>query len=162
MEDNFEVRLDLDAMVAEALEQLYSSLGDHSDLKKAMVTMVHERMARDENYNPDYHLKKEGKDSFEEDNWQYLEKLPPPERLISIELELKSQIETIAIEGKAISNEARKLIKERGLKGSIIHYNPVKNHILDKWQNLIKNPLSAVDSVWKSHVKKTVRFGKTF
>ena len=51
-----------------------------------MVTMVHERMARDENYNPDYHLKKEGKDSFEEDNWQYLEKLPQPERFFVLSL----------------------------------------------------------------------------
>ena len=82
LQDNFEVRLDLDAMIAEALEELYSSLGDHSDLKNTMVTMVHERMARDENYNPDYHLKREGKNSFEEDNWQYLEKLPQPERLL--------------------------------------------------------------------------------
>ena len=154
LEDNFEVRLDLDAMVAEALEGLYSSLGDHSDLKKAMVTLVHERMARDENYNPDYHLKKEGKDSFEEDNWQYLEKLPPQERLISIELELKRQIEGISNEGKALSTEARTLIEEHGLEGSIIQYKHVKNHILDKWQNLTKNPLSAVDSVWKSYVKK--------
>ena len=42
LEDNFEVRLDLNAMVAEALEQLYSSVGDHSDLNNTMVTMVHE------------------------------------------------------------------------------------------------------------------------
>ncbi len=162
LEDNFEVRLDLDAMVAEALEGLYSSLGDHSDLKKAMVTLVHERMARDENYNPDYHLKKEGKDSFEEDNWQYLEKLPPPERLISIELELKRQIEGISNEGKALSNEARTLIEEHGLEGAIVQYKYVKNHILDKWQNLTKNPLSAVDSVWKSYVKKNGQVWEDF
>ena len=98
--------------------------------------------------------KKEGKDSFEEDNWQYLEKLPPPERLLSVELELKRQIEAISNEGKALSNEARTLIEEHGLEGSIVQYKHVKNHILDKWQNLTKNPLSAVDSVWKSYVKK--------
>ncbi len=162
LDDNFEVRLDLDAMIAEALEDLYTSLGDHSDLKNTMVTMVHERMARDENYNPDYHLKKEGKDSFEEDNWQYLEKLPQPGRLLSVELELKSQVEAIVTEGRDLSNEARNLIKEHGLKGSIVHYKPVKNHILDKWQNLKKNPLSAADSVWKSHVKNNGQVWEDF
>jgi ATP-dependent exoDNAse (exonuclease V) beta subunit len=162
LEDNFEVRLDLEAMVAEALEGLYSSLGDHSDLKKAMVTLVHERMARVENYNPDYHLKKEGKDSFQEDNWQYLEKLPPPERLISVEVELKRQIHAISIEGKALSNEARTLIKEQGLDGSIVHFNPVKKHILEYWQNLRKHPLNAVDNLWKSHVKKNGQVWEDF
>ena len=43
-----------------------------------------------------------------------------------------------------------------------MQYKHVKNHILDKWQNLTKNPLSAVDSVWKSYVKKNGQVWEDF
>ena len=61
LDDNFEVRLDLDAMITEALDALYSTLGEQHELREALVALVRDRMNRDKNHNPDYDLKRRAK-----------------------------------------------------------------------------------------------------
>ena len=153
LDDNFEVRLDLDAMITEALDSLYSSLGDHPELREALVALVRDRMNRDKNHNPDYDLKKEGKNSFNEDHWQYLEKLPEPKRLIEIEGELNAQISAIAKEGRKLSEEVQRMAKEDGLKERITQFNDVNTHFIKKWSDLRKNDLSTNNRIWTSRDK---------
>ncbi|MGD2003887.1 MAG: UvrD-helicase domain-containing protein [Flavobacteriales bacterium] len=153
LDDNFEVRLDLDAMITEALDALYSSLGEQHELREALVALVRDRMNRDKNHNPDYDLKKEGKNSFNEDHWQYLEKLPEPKRLIEIQRELNAKISTICETGRTLSDEAQKILKDEGIEETLVHKKNVKSQILTKWRKLHLHPLDAGKNVWKSHVK---------
>ena len=155
LDDNFEVRLDLDAMVTEALDLLYSSLGEHPHLRDALVTLVQERMNRDENHNPDHALKREGKNSFNEDTWEHLKKLPLPSRMIEIEQELKEKITAICAQAKALSNEARAIIKQEGYDAdSMIRFKDVNNHLVGQWQNLKRHDMNAGAYVWQSRVKQ--------
>ena len=153
LDDNFEVRLDLDAMITEALDSLYSSLGEHPELREALVALVRDRMNRDKNHNPDYDLKKEGKNSFNEDHWQYLEKLPEPKRLIEIERELDAKISAIAKEGRKLSHEVQKMVREDGLKERITQFNDVHTHFIKKWADLRKNDLATNNRIWTSRDK---------
>ena len=68
--DNFDIRLDLEAMVAEALDLLYSTLGDQPELRDSLVDLIQERMNRDKSHNPDRTLRKEGLKSFDETTLQ--------------------------------------------------------------------------------------------
>ena len=62
LEDNpFEIRLDLDAMIKEALDSLYSSIGEYPGLKESFVALVNDRLSKDKGHNPDRDLHKEGK-----------------------------------------------------------------------------------------------------
>ena len=153
LDDNFEVRLDLDAMITEALDALYSTLGEQHELREALVALVRDRMNRDKNHNPDYDLKKEGKNSFNEDHWQYLEKLPEPKRLIEIQQELDAKISAICETGRKLSDEAKKILQEQGIEETLVHKKNVKSQILTKWRKLHLHPLDAGKNVWKSHVK---------
>jgi len=53
LDDNFEVRLDLDGMIEEALELLYSSLGEAPALRASLAAWMQERMNREKSHNPD-------------------------------------------------------------------------------------------------------------
>ncbi|HCP41824.1 MAG TPA: hypothetical protein DIT65_08505 [Cryomorphaceae bacterium] len=153
LDDNFEVRLDLDAMITEALDALYSSLGERPKLREALVSLVHHRMNRDKNHNPDFDLKKEGKNSFNEDHWQHLEKLPGPKRLIEILQELNAKISLICKTGIKLSDEAKKILLDQGIQENLVHKKNVNSQILTKWRKLLLHPLDAGKNVWKSHVK---------
>ena len=162
LEDNFEIRLDLDAMIKEALDSLYSSIGDYPGLKESFVALVNDRLSKDKGHNPDRDLHKEGKNSFNEDHWKYLEALPEPQRLLEIEQELGMEIDSICAEGKALSNEARRLAKEEDLETRTSYFKFVKTQLLGNWQDLRKNPLKAGANVWKSRVKENGAFWDEF
>ena len=162
LEDNFEIRLDLDAMIKEALDSLYSSIGEYPGLKESFVALVNDRLSKDKGHNPDRDLHKEGKNSFNEDHWQYLEALPEPQRLLEIEHELSLKIDAICAEGKALSNEARRLAKEENLETRASYFKYVKTQLLGNWQDLRKNPLKAGANVWKSQVKENGAFWDEF
>ena len=155
LDDNFEVRLDLDAMVTEALDLLYSSLGEHPQLRDTLVALVQERMNRDQNHNPDHTLKKEGKNSFNEDTWVHLKTLPEPSRMLEIEQELNQKIKSLCAQAKTLSQEARTIVKEEGYNDSTMtRFKHVETHLLKQWQNLMRHDMNAGAFVWKSRVKQ--------
>ena len=155
LDDNFEVRLDLDAMITEALDLLYSSLGEHPQLRDTLVALVQERMNRDQNHNPDHTLKKEGKNSFNEDTWVHLKTLPEPSRMLEIEQELNQKIKSLCAQAKTLSQEARTIVKEEGYNASTMtRFKDVETHLLKQWQNLKRHDMNAGAFVWKSRVKQ--------
>ena len=156
LDDNFEVRLDLDGMVAEALDLLYSTLGDHPDLRNTLVALVQERMNRDKSHNPDGTLKKEGVNSFSEGAYEHLKRLPSPARMMEIERELNAELDTIIEQGRTISNTVVAHFKTYGYQGTaeLTSYATVKKNLVKEWQNLRRYGLAAGPAVWKSRAKK--------
>jgi len=51
-------------------------------------------------HNPDRDLKREGKESFNEDTWKELAHLPGPERMLELEEELNGELSVLVAEGK--------------------------------------------------------------
>ena len=156
LDDNFEVRLDLDGMVAEALDLLYSTLGDRPELRNTLVALVQERMNRNKGHNPDSTLKKEGMNSFNEGAHEHLKKLPSPSRMMEIEQELNVELDKIIKEGRQISNKVRAHFKAYGYEGTpdMTNFPTVKKNLYKEWQNLRRNDLEAGPAVWKSRAKK--------
>lgn len=156
LDDNFEVRLDLDGMVAEALDLLYSTLGDHPELRNTLVALVQERMNRDKSYNPDSSLKKEGMNSFNEGAYEHLKKLPSPARMMEIERELNTELDQIITEGRVISNKVRAHFKAFGYHGTedMTNFKTVKSNLHKQWHNLRRHNLAAGPNVWKSRAKR--------
>src|SRR6056300_557514 len=156
LDDNFEVRLDLDGMVAEALDLLYRTLGDHPDLRNTLVALVQERMNRDKSHNPDGTLKKEGVNSFNEGAYEHLKRLPSPARMMEIERELNAELDTIIEQGRTLSNTVVAHFKTYGYQGTeeLTSYATVKKNLVKEWQNLRRYGLAAGPAVWKSRAKK--------
>ncbi len=154
MSDNFEVRLDLEAMIAEALDLLYSTLHERPQLSKMWVDWVHERMKSEKSHNPDRELKKEGKQHMNEQDWLMMKQLPSAERLVEIEKELRAELDTIVQKGRDFSDEVIDFIKTRGYDpGSLKYYKDVKKHLLTDWRNLLKNKLYDKSQLWKAEPK---------
>lgn len=154
MSDNFEVRLDLDAMIAEALDLLYSSLHERPELSKMWVDWVHERMKSEKSHNPDRDLKKEGKQHLNEQDWLQMKRLPSAERLVEIEKELRAELDHIVKQGGALSNEVAALIKDRDYgPASLKYFKDVNKNLLGDWRNLYKNTLYGRQQLWKAEPK---------
>lgn len=154
LDDNFEVRMDLDAMVAEALDLLYSTLGDYPELRDTLVGLVQDRMNRDKSHNPDYDLKKEGKNSFNEGAYEYLKKLPNPARMLEIEQELRDDLAGIAEEARDWSQKVKTYLENAGYdKDTLTYYPGIQKHIVEGWSNIWKHDLSWTKTLWKSKAK---------
>ena len=156
LDDNFEVRLDLDGMIEEALELLYSSLGEAPALRASLAAWMQERMNREKSHNPDRDLKREGKESFNEDTWTELAHLPGPERMLELEGELNQELTSIVDEGKKLAQQAFTHLKAQGYtKDNFTYYPQAKKHFVELWSNLRSNDLEAGVQAFKTKPKKS-------
>ena len=155
LDDNFEVRLDLDGMIEEALDLLYSSLGDAPALRESLAAWMQERMNREKSHNPDRDLKREGKESFNEDTWKELAHLPGPERMLELEEELNGELSVLVAEGKKLAQRAFTHLQSQGYtKDNFTYYPQAKKHFVDLWSNLRSNNLEAGVQAFKTKPKK--------
>ncbi|MEY2963683.1 MAG: hypothetical protein RL754_944 [Bacteroidota bacterium] len=152
LDDNFEVSLDLDAMVAEALDLLYSALSEDPQLRASLVNLVQDRMRRDKGFNPDFDLKTEGKNAFEEQTWRELRNLPSPERMAEIEVELNEKLDRIIAEGKAISDAFKAFLKTGSFtKNDIKNLDLVEKNVVGTFANLRGSKFTDGVKTWKAH-----------
>lgn len=155
LDDNFEVRLDLDGMIEEALDLLYGSLGEAPALRTSLASWMQERMNREKSHNPDRDLKREGKNSFNEDTWKELAHLPGPERMLELEEELNRELDSIVRAGKKLAKQAFLHLKARGYsKDNFTYYPQAKKHFVELWSNLRSNHLEAGVQAFKTKPKK--------
>lgn len=152
--DNFEIRLDLEAMVAEALDLLYSTLGEHTELRDSLVELIQERMNRDKTHNPDRTLRKEGLKSFDESTWIELKDLPEPKRMLEIAKELDQELSKIVAEGRQWAEQCVTFMRTHGITLDQFTYkDQVEKHFLTFYHNLRRNDLAAGANAFKSRVK---------
>lgn len=153
--DNFEIRLDLEAMVAEALDLLYSTLGDQPELRDSLVDLIQERMNRDKSHNPDRTLRKEGLKSFDEATLQEVKNLPKPERMLEISKSLDEEIGRIVEEGRNWSQKCVEFLRSNGLDLTDFTYkDQIHKHFLTFWHNLRRNDLEAGKQALTSRLKE--------
>ena len=151
LDDNFEVSLDLDAMVAEALDLLYSSLSDEPQLREALVALVQDRMSREKGYNPDFDLKKEGKKAFQEQSWKELSNLPEPRRLAEIEVELNAELDAIITEAQNLSKAVADFLSTGNYtKKEIKYVDQVEKHIVGGLSQLRGSDFPKVKTAWEA------------
>lgn len=154
LDENFEVRLDLEAMVAEALDTLYSELGEDPKVRDLLVALVRDRMARDKTHNPDRELKKEGKDAYSENVWREMRNLPAPERMLEILEEVKAELAQIAKKAAHFSTQMADLIQQNGwVSSDIAYYTQVEKILLKEWRSAHQNGISGGTNVWKANVR---------
>lgn len=153
--DNFEVRLDLRAMVAEALDELYSTLGDRPDLKATFLALAQDRMNRGSRFDPDHELKKQGEASFNENLWDILKQMPEPARMLEIEKELKKELYELIGRAKEFSKKARSILQDYGATTANFSYlDNANNNLVKGWGNLHKNDFVLGTNTLKSKAKK--------
>lgn len=154
LSDNFEVRLDLDAMVGEALDLLYSTMHQHPDIKEMWVEWVQYRMSTDKSHNPDGDLLKEGKMSLDEGQWQNISKLPEAGRLLEIQKELDAEIDEIVATGRDLSKRMGQLLKDKGFgKDEVVWFGDVQSVILKNFANLRIQDMKDARRVWNARVR---------
>ena len=153
--DNFEIRLDLEAMVAEALDLLYSSLDEQIELRLSLVELIQERMNRDKTHNPDRTLRKEGLKSFDENTWTELKNLPEPERMLEISRELDQELSRIVAEGRQWAEQCVSFMRTNGITLDQFTYkDQVEKHFLTFYHNLRRNDLAAGANAFKSRLRE--------
>ena len=153
--DNFEIRLDLEAMVGEALDLLYSTLGDQPELRDSLVDLIQERMNRDKSHNPDRTLRKEGLKSFDETTLQEVKNLPTPERMLEISKNLDEEIGCIVQEGRNWSQKCVEFLRSNSLDLTDFTYkDQIQKHFLTFWHNLRRNDLEAGKQALNSRLIK--------
>ncbi|ALJ05688.1 DNA helicase UvrD [Pseudalgibacter alginicilyticus] len=127
---NFEVELDQDTLLYEAVDRLISKAGTDKELTKTMVDFAIEKADDDKSYDVSYDFNKIAKLLTNEDHIPYIKTLKNKtiEDFKLLKNNLRNQIQTNENDIVELSTSVLNLIESNGLEFSNFSYKTLPNH----------------------------------
>ena len=112
LSENFELRLDVNAMLGEAMDLLYGKLGSDADLKTLLVGLSTSRMDKDKSFRLDRDLLAQGEQFLNEDWATHFAALPSQEVLKTVNNALKEECAALVQTAVQLGEEGLALLKD--------------------------------------------------
>jgi len=157
---NFEVVLDLDLVLEEAVNRLLNKAGTEKNLTQVLLSFALEKIDDDKSWNIGWDLKNIGKLLFEENHEQHISKLKNKslDDFITLKRHLRQKIKSTSASMRSNANSALELITENGLDATdfVSGYFP-------KFMLKIKNGDFAIDfnAAWKKEFENKPLYSKS-
>jgi ATP-dependent exoDNAse (exonuclease V) beta subunit len=117
---DFEIEMDRDLMLDEAVDQLISKAGIDMDLTKVLVDFTETKAEDEKSFHIESDIKKAAGFLFSEGNYQFINKLHDisPSRLLEIASDIRKLRKGFENSIKTIAQKAKKLIQDNGIDNS--------------------------------------------
>ena len=157
---SFEVELDDDILLDEAIGRLLQRAGDDQELQQALIDFSLQKVDADKSWNIVYDLKAIGKLLFKEDHYGYLKELGNKEIMDFDELKtlLKNRISSSSTRIEQCAQQALTIIDENGLE-----FSDFKGQYFPKFMMTLLSGNHNVDfqSSWKRNFDDVPLYNKS-